>query len=98
MAKTRQFVVNDAGDPEPIIVQTYCNRVIVEEDPEQTGWPRDWRFRAPNATDTPRTKPGGTSQVFESSSEATRHQPGDVVGHVETKSGQGATVFNQYEE
>ena len=95
MPKTlTQFSVNDVGDPEPVIVGSYCNRrVVIEEDPFAAGWPREWTLRAPLQTDPARNKAAGASQVFE-----VVGRPGEIIGYVETRSGAGATTFNQFEE
>lgn len=98
MPRTRTFAVNDVGDPEPVMVQTYCNRVTVAEDPGASGWPRDFNVRAPDKTSPAFRKPGGTSQLFQSVSEHVKFTPGQIIGYVETVSGAGATTFVQYED
>lgn len=94
MRLAKQIAVNDAGDPERIIASTYTQfGIFIEEDNEQSGWPRNWRFYTPGQTDGPRTRPGGVGHIFRGV-----FQPGDIVGYVEIKSGEGSTTFNQYEE
>lgn len=99
MAKTRTFAANDAGDPEPVTVQTVCSVVTVGEDPSVGATWADFDFLVyrPAITDTPRQRPGGSTHQFKKSP-GQFWEPGDICGYVAQVSGGGATSFFQEEE
>jgi hypothetical protein len=93
--KTNTFTVNNAGDPEPVIVETVCKSITIREDPSVATWPTtDYRIFKPTKTDTPLVKLAGESYVFDR--RGGFFFPGDVAGYVETIS--GSTIFSQDEE
>ena len=92
--KTRQFTVNNVGDPEPVVVQTVCSQVTVGEDEEVVGYPtQDFKVRKPEKTDDTRYLGAGKTYTFR---RHTHWNPGDIAGYVETVG--GSTTFFQDEE
>lgn len=94
MAATLRITVNNTGNDEAIIAQTYCRRILFGEDEAVTNYPTvDWLWKAPTSTDyTTRIK--GSKQQFEPSPRQL-FCPGDIVAYVKTAS--GSSSFMQEE-
>lgn len=89
--QTKTFTVDAAGDPEPIIVQSYCMKVVIYEN-NQAGT-TDYILHAPLMTSTGVTKPAGSKAEV---SRGYRYEPGQIAGYVETVS--GSVTFAQEEQ
>lgn len=97
MAKSVTLTVNDAGDPEQVVVQTNCKTILFGEDENVTGWPTvNWEFRRTGSTAWI-GKTAGTKQAF-SRHDPGYFEPGEVVADVRVKAGEGSTTFGQHEE
>lgn len=89
--RTKTFTVDNAGDPEPITVQSYCMKVVVYEN-AQAGT-TDFILRVPFIDSPGVTKPAGSKAEI---SRGERYVPGDIVGYIETVS--GSVTFAQEEQ
>jgi hypothetical protein len=83
--RTKTFTVDNAGNPEPIIVQSYCMKVIVKG-------PTDYLLRVPSMTSQSVPKDPNEESVL---TRGLRYEPGDIAGYVETVS--GSVSFSQVE-
>jgi hypothetical protein len=95
MAKVLTFAVNDAADPEAVIVQTVCQVVEIGEDPSVAGWPTTaFKVYIPTSTDGPRQRSAGATYAFVKRA-GLFFYPGEIAGYVATVT--GATTFFQDE-
>lgn len=89
--RTKTFTVDNAGNPEPIQVQSYCRSVTIYEN-NQAGT-TDYILHIPAMGSSGVTKPAGSKAVI---SRDAQWYPGDIVGYVETVS--GSVTFAQEEQ
>lgn len=89
--KTKTFTVDNAGNPEPITVQSYCMKVVVYEN-DQAGT-TDFILHVPLMASSGVTKPAGSKAEI---SRGYRYEPGDIAGYVETVT--GSVTFAQEEQ
>lgn len=82
--RTKTFTVDNAGNPEPIIVQSYCRKVTVYEN-NQAGT-TDYILHIPQMASVGVTKPAGSKAEIEPESEL-RYSPGQTIGYIETVTG-----------
>lgn len=75
--QTKTFTVDNAGEPEPVIVQSYCMKVVIYENAQAGS--TDYYIYAPKKTSPEVTKPAGSKAEF---SRGYRYEPGDVAGYV----------------
>ena len=104
--KISKFTVNNLGDPEPVIAQSYCRRITIGEDPSVDSWPTTDYEVTDNQPGSPfARRAAGTSFVFiggwarPSGNLNVLEQliePGQVIGYVQTIT--GSTTFYQVEE
>jgi hypothetical protein len=95
MAKTYTMTVNNAGDPEPVIIQSraigepWPKKVIILEDPTAAGWPTTAvNMRAPLSTDVAIPYGAGEPIVLETDSRPGYvFAPGQTIAHLATVSG-----------
>jgi hypothetical protein len=89
--KTKTFTVDNAGDPEPIIVGSYPMKVVVYEN-NQAGT-TDYILHVPYMTSAGVTKPAGSKAEI---SRGLRYEPGQIAGYIETVT--GSVTFAQEEQ
>lgn len=89
--RTKTFTVDNAGNPEPVTVQTYCRQVTIYEN-NQAGT-TDYIVHIPFAASSGVTKPAGSKMII---ADGHLYSPGDTVGYVETVS--GSVTFAQEEQ
>jgi len=89
--------VNDAGNPEAFVATRQCKHVSIRENPQASGYPRQFGVRTTLSDDTHWydgmathvfTCPGGPDRLW---------AIGETVGYAETASGTGSTTFLPYE-
>lgn len=91
--RTKTFTVDNAGNPEPIIVLSYCHKVTVYEN-NQAGT-TDYILHIPAMSSVGVTKPAGSKAEIVPESEQ-RYSPGQTVAYIETIT--GSVTFAQEEQ
>lgn len=95
--KTSLFIVNNVGDPEPIVTTIECSRVQVGEDPSITGWPTvDYRIKGVEPNSEWVQCPAGTKFEFVRDARRPSYGVNRIIGYVETLS--GSTTFLKVEQ
>lgn len=90
--RTKTFTVDSSGNPEPIIVQSYCTTVVIYEN-DQAGT-TDYILHLPDMTSPGVTKPAGSKAEIV---RAYNWYPGQTIGYVEAVTA-GSYTFAQEEQ
>lgn len=90
--RTKTFTADNAGNPEPIVVKSYCRKVIICENNQAAT--QDYIVHVPFMTSPGVSKPAGAPKEIEPEGEL-RFSPGDTIGYIETVS--APATFSQEE-